>query len=66
MKTVDYVSNIEKHLNEDCTYRKTSDITIEDVNSKVSRTLDHLVKNSDITFQMAKNLTMRDVKVAKV
>ena len=66
MKTEDYVSDIEKHLNEDSTYRKTNDMTIEDVNSKVSRTLDHLVKNSDITFQMAKNLTMRDVKVAKV
>ena len=66
MKTEDYISDIEKHLNEDCTYRKTTDLTIDDVNSKVSRTLDHLVKNSDITSQMAKNLTMREVKVAKV
>ena len=66
MKTEDYVADIEKHLNEDCTYTKTSDLTIDDVNSKISRTLDQLVKNTKITSQMAKNLTMREVKVAKV
>ena len=62
----DYANQIEQHLQDCNIYKQTDPITPTELKQKIDRTLNKLTNQGKISNQMASNMRVRDVQLAKV
>ena len=65
LNTIDYEKMMKDTLNNDKTYEETN-LTLQDIEKRVMKILNKLNNDGDISNQMAKNMKVKDAKIAKI